>query len=332
MTHHALAFFRSARSIALRVLLLALVAVAIQPAAARQATPTPRDAVAGAAAWLLGQQADDGGFVGFAEGSDPGTTVDAVIALSAARNAGVEIDLAPALRFLEANALVYAQSGPGPAAKLALAFVAAGENPRDIGGVDPVAICEQVATNEGLWGTGVYDHATIMLALQAAGSEVPEGAASALRPAQNIDGSWAFDGSVGEGTGDTNTTAMVIQALVASGHGQDIMVLQAVRYVRGAQTADGGFPYQPGAEAVADANSTALSLQALIAAGEDPASADWRDVRTRLRAFQNPTGGLRYQDEIPDDNLFATVQALPALADQPLPVIAVPAATATPTA
>jgi hypothetical protein len=332
MTRHALATNRSARSTALWLLLLALLALSIQPAAAQEATPTPRDAVAGAAAWLLGQQAVDGGFVGFSEGSDPGATVDAVIALSAARNAGVEIDLAPALRFLEENALVYAQSGPGPAAKLTLAYVAAGENPRDIGGVNPVAICEQVATSEGLWGTGVYDHATIMLALQSAGSEVPDTAANALRPAQNVDGSWAFDASVGEATGDTNTTAMVIQALVATGHGQDIMVLQAVRYLRGAQTADGGFPYQPGAEALADANSTALSLQALSAAGEDPASADWRDVRGRLRAFQNPTGGFRYQDEIPDDNLFATVQALPALTDQPLPIIGVPAAPATPTA
>lgn len=305
-------------------LLVALFALLLVPASgsAQEGTPASGEAVARAAAWLAGQAGEDGGYVGFQGTADPGVTADAVIALAAARSAGADVDLEPAVAYLEANALAYAQSGPGQAAKLALAVAAAGGDPRDAAGVDPLTLAERSASEEtGLYGFGVFDHALTMLALAAAGDEIPAEAVEALRAAQIAEGSWAFDGSTSPGAGDTNTTAMAIQALAAAGQGDDPAVEAALAYLREAQGGAGGFAFQPGDGATADANSTALVVQALIAAGQDPAGAEWNDALGALLAFQNPSGAFRYNDDQPDDNLFATVQALPAVAGRALPIV-----------
>lgn len=286
------------------------------------ASPSTGSPLDRAVAWLHSQQAPDGGFVGFSGASDAGATADAVIALAAARNAGATIVLDAALAFLGTNGLVYTQTGPGQAAKLVLAVIAAGGNPRDVGGVDPLAIVETASQSSGLIGSGVFDHALAMLALAAAGSDVPDSAIDALRASQNVDGSWAFDGTVADGSGDSNTTAIAIQALAAAGRAKDIMIVTGLRYLRTTQTEDGGFTYQPADPSVADANSTGIVVQALIAAGEDPSSSVWRNASAALAAFQNASGAFRYQDAPPDDNLFATLQAIPALAGQPFPIAA----------
>jgi hypothetical protein len=83
---------------------------------------------------------------------------------------------------------------------------------------------------------------------------------------------------------------------------------------------DGGFAYAVAEPLLPDANSTGTVVQALIAAGEDPSSAKWRDSLTVLAGFQNESGAFRYMDDVPEDNLFATVQAIPALAGTPFPI------------
>jgi hypothetical protein len=274
---------------------------------------------------LLGQQADDGGFVGFSGETDAGTTVDAVLALAAARQAGVDVDvdLEPALAYLGQGdvALVYAQTGAGQAAKLVLALTAAGADPRNVNGVDPYSLAlagQDDAT--GFYGFGAFDHALVMLAMVAVGDEVPEEAVSRLVNAQLEDGSWAFDGSEAEGAGDTNTTAIAVQAMAAAGFADGRDVLQALDYLRSAQVTGGGFSYQPADGAAADANSTGIVVQALIAAGQDPASPAWNDAQGALLGFQNESGAFRYMEDPPDDNLFATVQAIPALAGAAFPI------------
>ncbi|MGH2559306.1 MAG: hypothetical protein ACRDJH_09595, partial [Thermomicrobiales bacterium] len=300
------------------VALLSLIATAAPAAGAKQATPAAALAVDAAAVWLVSQQADDGSYAGFDGEPDPGATADAVIALAAARQAGADVDLSAPLAFLEANALVYAQTGPGQAAKLALAVVAAGGNPRDVETVDPIALITRSGDEEtGLFGFGVFDHALIVLAHVAANEPVPDVAVEAMRTTQIDDGSWAFDGTMDAGAGDTNTTAVVIQALVAMGHGDDPMVESALGYLATVQAEGGGFAYQPADPLAPDANSTALVVQALIAAGEDPASGDWNDAAGALVGFQNPSGAFRYTDTEADDNFFATIQALPAIAGLP---------------
>jgi prenyltransferase beta subunit len=292
-------------------------------ARAQEATPAADQAVASAATWLQSQQASDGGFLGFSGESDPGATVDAVLALAAARNAGVAVDLTKAIEFLQQNALVYAQTGPGQAAKLVLAVVAAGGDPTNVEKVNPLSIVEVSAGSPtGVIGFGPFDHALGVLALVATASEVPASAIDVLRDAQLDDGSWSFDGSTTSGAGDTNTTAIVIQALVAAEEGDDPMIGKALDYLKATQTDSGGFPYQAGQTPAGDANSTAIVVQAILAVGQDPASADWNEAAAALAAFQNPSGAFRYTDDEPDDNLFATVQALPAIAGQPYPIAA----------
>ena len=128
---------------------------------------------------------------------------------------------------------------------------------------------------------------------------------------------------------------MIVEALVAAGHGADPIVGKALIALKKWQTADGGFAFATADSLVADANSTAFAVQAIVAAGQDPASADWRDAAAALANFQNPSGAFRYTDAEPGDNLFATLQAMPALAGQAAPVgprcsAATPATPATP--
>jgi prenyltransferase beta subunit len=335
----ALLSLRRRSGLVLSSLLVVFMFSALLPtsAVAKQATPaaTPSfgTGLQGAVDWLLSQEAADGGFVGFSGTSDPGATTDAVIALGAAKINGIDVDLSKAVDYLEQNGLVYAQAGTGQAAKLALAMFAAGESPLDVGGVDPIALVVRGQRDDTkLYGTGVYDHALSIMALTAAGETVPQSAYDALKKTQIKDGSWAFDGQKVAGAGDTNPTAVVVQTLVVAGKAQDPMIGKALEYLKTAQAERGGFAYQPAAQLVPDANSTALVVQALIAAGQDPASAEWKNAAGALAAFQNPSGAFYYQEQQPDDNLFATLQAIPAIAGQALPVIAESSENATPEA
>jgi prenyltransferase beta subunit len=291
---------------------------------ARQATPDADSALEAATTWIIAQQADDGGFLGFSGESDASTTADAVIALAAAKNAGVDVELESVLVYLRENALVFAQTGPGQAAKLVLAIVAAGGDPTDVDGVNPLSLVEAGSKSEsGMIGFGPFDHALGILALVVTGTEVPDTAIEVLRTTQTEDGSWGFDGGTAAGTGDTNTTSMVIQALVAAGLSDDSMVARGLDYLKSTQVETGAFPYQPGSAPNGDANSTAFVVQAIIAVGQDPASTDWNNAAAALATFQNPSGAFQYTDDQPDDNLFATLQAIPAIAGQAYPIAGV---------
>lgn len=296
---------------------------------ARDATPPTAPGLAGAVAWLATQQGPDGGFLGFSGTSDPGVTADAVIALAAANAAGTDADLATAVSYLETQAAAYTEASVGRPAKLALAVIAGGADPTAFAGLDLLALATAGRTTgvTPLFGDGVFDHALVMLALAAHGDPVAPTMIDALAATRIADGSWAFDGSTAPGSGDSNTTAMVVQALVASGHGADPMVTEALAYLTTVQDPAGGVAYGGGNPLVPDANSTALAVQAIIAAGQDPAGADWRNAAGALAAFQNAGGAFRYTDAEPADNLFATVQAIPALAGQPLPIRATDQAT-----
>ena len=305
------------------------------PATAPTPTPDPtQEALTRAIAYLIEQQAPDGGFVGLGGETDPGVTADAVSALRAAGFRGLTVEpvINPAVGYLERQAAAYAATGPGQAAKLALAAVAAGREPTSFGGVDllaaatappatPAAGTPPPASLPGIYGDDLYDHALVVLALAAANRPVARAAIDALRGSQGEDGSWALDGATAPGAGDSNTTALIVQALVATGNGEDPMVAAALDYLRSVQTTNGQFAFQASEPLVADANSTALAVQAIVAAGQDVASADeWGNAARGLAAFQNVGGAFRYQDAEAADNLLATLQAIPALAGVPLPV------------
>jgi hypothetical protein len=305
--------------------------------AAQDATPGATPVGAGprlggdleaATSWLMSQQLEDGAFAGFSGEADAGTTVDAIFALVAARSQGVDTgtSIDDAITWLSSGdvALVYQQTGVGQASKLVLALVAAGENPEDFATTNPLDIVKNgQAQDTGIYGTGIYDHTYALMGLSVTGSEIPTSAIDALEAAQAENGGWAFDGSTDVSAADSNTTSMVIQALVATGNGDHAMVDGGLEFLLTTLDDEGGAGYAPGSEA--DSNSTALVAQANIAAGRDGT----RSLAS-LQQFQLPSGAYFYQYADPSENLFSTLQAIPALSGVALPVM--PAASATPAA
>ena len=273
-------------------------------------------------AWLQTQQAADGGFVGFSGTSDPGATLDAVIALAAAEHTGVDSGdtIAKAIAYLGSGdvALVYAQTGVGQASKLVLGLVAAGADPADFAHVDPLQIILNGANVEtGIYGTGIFDHALAVLALIATGNDVPETAFEAFAATQSESGGWAFDASTDPAMADSNTTAIAIQALSAAGQGDGELVANGVAYLESIWL-NGGAAYNDAPDALPDANSTSLVIQALVSTGAEVTS-----QLDALTSFQNASGAFHYNADDTSDNLFASLQAIPALALAPFPVEAV---------
>jgi hypothetical protein len=305
---------------------LALVLANPLAAVARQTSATTYDlpAIERATAAILAQQDASGAFPGFSGEPDTAATIDALIALAAAQAAGVDVDLAPILAYLAGDALVFAQTNPASAARLSLGLAAAGGDSSAFASVDPLGLVMRGFDDAtGFCGAQVYEHSLCVLALVAGGASVPPAWIDVLRANQNDDGGWVYDGTAESRTSDTNTTAVALQALIAAGVAIDDPAVVAGREFLFAMRAEGGgFAYLAGGPLVADANSTALCIQALIALREDPRSADWGDPVAALLAFQNESGLFGYSAEYPDDNLLATLQALPALAGLALPVVA----------
>jgi hypothetical protein len=275
------------------------------------------DAAGKALAWLATKQNADGGFSdGFSPNSSVSATADVVVSLAAAgQDAGAwkKNGVAP-LDYLRSRAGQLSKGGE--LAKVTLAAVATGNSPRSLGGVDLVAKLNSLYKSAGYGGT-LYEDTLVVLALANAGQAVPDDVIARLIQAQTGDGAWAFTGDTAAGAGDTNTTALVVQALVAVG--KKDATGRALDYFRRTQNADAGWPYQVpspyGTET--DANSTANVLQALIAAGQS--LGEWSktgksDPLGALIWLQDAkTGAFNYQASMPGANLLATVQAIPAL-------------------
>jgi LPXTG-motif cell wall-anchored protein len=291
----------------------------------------------GAVAWLVAQQNADGGFG--APASTMGATADVLLAAATTGENGLDwaqAGGATARSFLEANAAAVVKAGE--AAKVILSLVASGVDPRDLGGVDLVAKLEGMVGDDGrIGGEGEFinEHCYGMIALSSVRRPVPTQAVSYLLDRQIADGTWSWNGGTDEGSGDNNTAAMAVVALIAAGVPADhAQVQKTIQFFQGQQNEDGGFPYvKPSPYGTnSDANSTAVVMWALLAAGEDPAGVDWKfqgqdghSALDRLRAFQNESGAFRWQDAVPadgapDDNFAATVQAAVALELKTLPL------------
>lgn len=304
--------------------LVALLAALLLPLPVR-AADTPAAAVETALRWLSTQQQDDGSFPGFGAG----TSADVALAYAAAGidpNSVLKNGNSP-ISFLGNKTAEFASSSVGGAGKLTLAVVAAGKDPRSFGGVDlPALIKQSYNTRTRLYGNTPTDHAYAILALISAGEQLPAGVLDAAGSTQLPDGGWSFDGTAKTGS-DTNTTALVIQAL-AAGSARTAVFNNGLAYLKSQQNADGGFPYSKTSPfgSDSDANSTSLVIQALVAAGEDPRALKQAsgDPVSALLALQNANGAFRYQAALPDDNMLATVQAIPALSLKPFPLKILP--------
>lgn len=278
----------------------------------------PDETLNAALEYLQTVQNEDGGFSnGFAPESDLGATADSVVAIAAAGEDPHEYLAGEGqgpLDLLAAQLEIgVAEGAAGQIAKIITAVVAAGEDPTDFDGRDLVSDLLALQSEDGVFGMGAFDHCLSVIALQNAGVPLPDGTLEALVAAQNEDGGWGF---MADQASDTNTTGLCLQAL-ALADAPDA-VSRGLAYLSAIQNEDGGWPYQSPSDfgTTSDASSTALVIQALAALEED--MADWDDPQSFLAGLQEASGAFRYQDEMPGDNILATVAAIPALAGVPL--------------
>ncbi len=282
---------------------------------------SPGEAVDQALDWLKAGQNADGGFSnGFSPDSGVAPTAEVVIALAAGgRDAGTvrSADGASPLDYLYQQVSAGQVEGVGTTAKVVMALVAVGLDGSDFGGKNVIAQLEaSYDADTGTYGGSIFDQTLVILALANAGRAIPAGAVDYLMAHQTTDGAWNFTGDTAALSGDTNTTSLAIQALVAAGRKDDTGA--ALAYLQRVQNTDAGWPYQNpspyGTET--DANSTALVLQAIYAVGQT--AGDWytdgSDPLGALIALQNANGSFSYQASFPGDNALATIQAVPTLA------------------
>lgn len=311
------------RSVTLVTIVVGLLLATALPALAQTADLTA------AANWLQSKQAADGGFSdGFSEGSSVTATAEAILAAAAAGQDASTWGSPSPLDYLAAQAPSLNQTGP--LAKAILAVTAAGLDPANFGGTNLVAkLQETYNADTGAFKGLVNDHAFGMLALNAAGVEVPAKATATLEGLQADDGGWSFDG---QSQSDTNSTAAVIQALLAGGHAPTAEpITKALAFLKTQQNEDGGFPYSNPNQfgTTTDANSTAYVIQALLASGQN--LADWNNPDQALAALQLPEGAFEYQKG-QGANYLATAQAVPALAGSTFVKLATVSASRAPSA
>lgn len=284
-----------------------------------------------AASWLAGELSADGTVTGsFPDGAggaidftDWGRSLDSALALLAAGSE--DAVLGRTLTSVESASAVaeYTQGAPGDrpdaayvgaTAKLALVVELTGGDATDVAGVDLLAQLRSLERSdlrfEDLSDFGdfanVFGHAFAVLALDTAGSS-PGGYVDALLDTQCEDGSFPVvypTPGTRCATGGVDATGLVLQALAAVDLTEDPDALRAVAWLLGQQQSDGSFPGE------APVNSTGYAVLGLNAF-----SAPTGEAVPYLINQRNSDGGLsRGAGELDVSDLFATAQALPALA------------------
>lgn len=292
------------------VALVTLCAVGTAASASAQ-TPSYTGQANAALNWMKTQQQPDGSFQGFGAGS----TVDAALAIVAA---GQSLDSYSnggntPLTFLQSKAADIGKT-PGGAGKL-LILVSTFQQGSAFGGVDLVdTINRSYNPDTGQYGKDVIGDAFAILGLHAIGQAIPARAVEFLKSTQTPEGGWAFSGDTKAGGADTDTTAVVLQALVAAGADKtdSLLTKKAVVFLDSQQNPDGGFAYQKSDpdNSESDVNSTAYAAQALYSTG---ANTDTDKGLAFIAGLQQSDGGIQWKKSVPGSNAGATYQAVPAL-------------------
>jgi hypothetical protein len=255
-----------------------------------------------------------------------GFRVDALLALTAAKRSGASVPASSRERFLNsirADANSYAGSA-GATAKVIMAAVAQGQNPRCFGPVgersDFVdALRSTYNSKTGRYGSSAFDHGFALAALKAAHVSVPRKAIKFARERRGKFG-WGF-GMVAKNGDDVESTAVMIQGMRAAGVSRNDKGLRAaMRWITYQRNTDGG--YNPNTSAVAgetQADTTAYAIQAADAMRSH--SSTMRRARRALRALQGRTGSFRSQPSAESEfRGIATSNAVLALSGRHLPV------------
>ncbi|NJO06571.1 MAG: terpene cyclase/mutase family protein [Chloroflexaceae bacterium] len=292
---------------------------------------SPRLRTERALTWLAEQQNSDGGW-GFFGSSDAGQTLDATFGYVAAGYDPTSLeagDTSP-LEYLEGVAYDYTrdQEGrifPAQTGKLIVGVVASGSDPAAFGQVPTdtttLSLVDDLASTYNA-ATGAYSttaqegfssgaasavaQSFAILGLLAAGTDIPADALAYLASLQADTGAW----------GGVDTTGLALQAFALAST-RDIYnvygvyetnIERGIAYLRQQQGSNGGW---------GNANSTAYALQGLRAVGEDLTVTGGRSALGALADFQKPDGPYAFAWDSPflspDDNGFATIQAVPAL-------------------
>ena len=296
-------------------------------------TTTEISAAQKALAFLTAKQNANGSITFFTSPTSTAAIGDVAEALFAARALGVNpasIVTTTGKSLLDPlytlTATTYISGKVDRMGKLALGLAAANLDPRNFNGLDlVVSMTHYYSPTTGAFSTSNWDQSLAMLGWKAAGERIPLTATNLL--ASRIistagPGNGGFEFSPGFGA-DTNSTGLVLQALVAGGQAiTSTEVLSALAYLKAAQHTDGGWDYD-GSGSASDANSTAYVLQGLLAVGQDPFTSTWQISNTNPISFllsqQQPDGGFIYL--APPSNGFATVQTIPALAGRGFPYL-----------
>ncbi|WP_217915101.1 hypothetical protein [Miltoncostaea marina] len=284
-----------ARAAALAALAAAALAA---PAAGLAAGPDER-AAARAAAWLTRNTA----------GAPAGQQADAIVALRAQGRSRAA--LRPRLRALGRVAPAYARTAGG-AAKVAMAAVAAGGDPRRLAGEDYIARIT-ARYGAGRYGATSWDQALSMLALRAAGRPVPAAAVRATMRARG-GGGWSFEMSPRRADA-VDTTALLIEALRAAGvPARNPALRSATRWMLAQRNREGGYAAFGGGRPT-EAGPTSNVIRALRAMGRRPPAA----TRAALRRLQERDGTVRFTRADPGSRLLATLDAVIAFSGGRLP-------------
>jgi hypothetical protein len=290
----------------------------IEAVGGAQAGPPP-DAASRAGKYLVSRQLDDGSWPS-SSAQTADMVADYVVALVSAGVTGSP--LTKAVAYVAENGPSDANRAPATA-RVILAAVAAGKDPRDFGNVDYVGrLGGYYNPTTGDYDTTTLGDALAILALSAAGAKVPDHAIGALQNRKCDDGGFSRTNCLFGTTIDAS--ALVLSSLVAARVGSsDPVVADARAYIAYRQNADGGFGATGGAGTAA--GPTGMAIAALGALGEKLDQPPWQksptaNPWTALTALQDQSGGMKTDASAsaPDDD--ATADALPGLADYALPI------------
>ncbi|MHB8510316.1 MAG: hypothetical protein ACYDGR_16995 [Candidatus Dormibacteria bacterium] len=225
---------------------------------------------------------------------------------------------------------------PAKVAKMTLAVVVGGLDPRTFGAPNPRDLLATLqATYQpgtGAYGAGAYafDQSLAILALKGAANPsypIPAAALTYLEGAQDADGGWGYFGS-----SDTNSTAMALMALAAAGANNGRAA--ALTYLHSEQTSagNGGFAFSSAYGTTSDPDSDSIVIQGLVAAGQDPTTSTWttggKTPMSDLLTFQDPAsssptyGGFTFTLPLSSNppDTFTTSQVPAGLAMKPFPI------------